>query len=203
MLPAQRSLRHARRPGGFTLLELMVVVAIIGVLVGILLPALARARAKTRESSARNAMQAVCIGLEKYREDWGSYPPDNTKANPPVAVSGDAAGTEVLGWCLCMRHKWGDMHYGPYLDNLGSGRVRDEDGDECLELVSPLNGYYRYALLVDREDSKKRRYLVVDAGLDGLWGGTIDAEVGFVPDGSKNKDGAAADQDNIYSSSIK
>jgi hypothetical protein len=43
----------------------------------------------------------------------------------------------------------------------------------------------------------------VDSGLDGLWGGTIDNQTGFVSDGSKNSDGAPADQDNIYSDTVQ
>jgi len=195
------------RAKGFSMIELMVVVAIIGILVGLLLPVLGMIRKRARENAAKNAMQAVCMGLEKYRDDFGSYPWDDRAGNPAVSVSGDEAGSIVLGESLCKRHTWGEMHYGPYLDNLGGGKLRVSGVGTLMMLVSPLGGHYRYACLNDPDDPNatnsnkpKIRYLIVDAGLDADFGGTIDPASGFVPDGSLNGDGVPADKDNIYSS---
>ena len=190
MLPVRLPYR-ARGREGFTMLELIVVVAIIGILVGLLLPVLGLIRKRSRQSAAKNAMNAIAMALDKYREDFGAYPPDDE-------FSGDEAGSEALAKALCTRHVWGEMHYGPYLENTGA-RLKDLGGGGKA-LVSPLGGYYEYLQLVDSEDKKKRRCLVADAGLDGVFGGAMDPEAGFVPDGSVNSEGDPADADNIYSS---
>jgi prepilin-type N-terminal cleavage/methylation domain-containing protein len=191
--------RAATRPG-FTMIELLMVVAIIGILAGLLLPALARARQSTRVASAKNAMQAIAMSLEKYREDFRVYPPDDEFGN------GDEASSLVLGKYLCSRHTWGEMHYGPYLENV-EGRLRDVGAGTTRALVSPLGGFYQYKELEDPEEpadsgkKRKTRYTVVDAGPDKKWGGTIDVVAGFIVDGTdQNNDGTSDDKDNIYSS---
>lgn len=57
------------RRDAFTLIELLTVVAIIGLLVGILVPALSRAREQARNTSTRAAMKAMGDGLELFRND--------------------------------------------------------------------------------------------------------------------------------------
>ena len=57
--------------GGFTLLELLVVVAIIGVLAGLLLPALSRAREAARSVQCLGQMRQIAMALRLYADDHG------------------------------------------------------------------------------------------------------------------------------------
>ena len=64
--------RHA---SGFTLLELQIVIAIIGILAAILLPALARSREATRRSSCLVNLHMIGLALRIYAdENNGAYP---------------------------------------------------------------------------------------------------------------------------------
>ena len=60
------------RAGGFTLVELLVVIAIIGALVGLLLPAVQAAREAARRSSCGNkcSAPAICWPAMAARNLW-------------------------------------------------------------------------------------------------------------------------------------
>ncbi len=62
---------------GFTIIELLVVVAVIGVLTALLLPALAAAREKARASSCLSNLHQIGIAVQLYAQDADEKtPPD-------------------------------------------------------------------------------------------------------------------------------
>ncbi len=64
--------RHLR---GFTLIELMVVVAIIALLIALLLPAVQAAREAARRAQCSNNMKQLGLALHNYQMTWGGMPP--------------------------------------------------------------------------------------------------------------------------------
>jgi len=62
---------------GFTLIELMVVVAIIAVLAGLTLGTLGYVNRKGAESRARSEVAALAAAIDNYKLEFGSYPPTN------------------------------------------------------------------------------------------------------------------------------
>lgn len=64
------SLRDAR---GFSLVELMVVVAIIGILAAIAVPNFQRFTQKSKQSEAKSALSAVYSAMRAFQTEWGSY----------------------------------------------------------------------------------------------------------------------------------
>ena len=64
-----------RRPAGFTLIELIVVVAIVGALIALLLPAIQVAREAARRVQCLNNLRQQALGLWNYQEAQGAMPP--------------------------------------------------------------------------------------------------------------------------------
>jgi prepilin-type N-terminal cleavage/methylation domain-containing protein len=61
----------------FTLVELLVVVAIIGILIAMLLPAVQSARESARRSACMNNIRQIALAITVYEQDKGVYPPSH------------------------------------------------------------------------------------------------------------------------------
>jgi prepilin-type N-terminal cleavage/methylation domain-containing protein/prepilin-type processing-associated H-X9-DG protein len=67
--------RSLSRCWGFTLVELLVVISIIAILAALLLPALAGAKFQGRNTTCKNNLRQMEIGLQMYINNHGVYPP--------------------------------------------------------------------------------------------------------------------------------
>ncbi len=67
-----------REERGFTLVELMIVVAIIGILAGVLIPNLLRPTSTTKEAAAVGALRNINTSLIQYQGTYQGYPQGGT-----------------------------------------------------------------------------------------------------------------------------
>jgi type II secretion system protein G len=77
--------REAER--GFTLIELMIVVAIIAILAGILIPNFVNARAQAQTAACESNLRAIATALELYYADNQVYPTASGAAVQPTLLT--------------------------------------------------------------------------------------------------------------------
>ncbi len=78
-----------RAPRAFTLIELLVVISVIALLAALTFPALRAAKLSMLRARAKSEMTQIETAIERYKDKFGHYPPDNRiSANPdPYALN--------------------------------------------------------------------------------------------------------------------
>ena len=89
-----RRLRNNER--GFTLIELMVVLVIIGVLAGLIGPKIMGSPEKARQTKAKVQIQSIETALKLYQLDNGSYP--TTEQGLEALIEPPSSGELARNW---------------------------------------------------------------------------------------------------------
>ena len=112
------------RRSAFTLVEILVVIAIIGILAAILFPVFARARESARQTNCASNLQQIGLAVQQYYQDTKRYPdslvdllPDGAEyvdpsaaTQPPTITRGTGylkGGADVL---KCLNDDVDDLH---------------------------------------------------------------------------------------------
>jgi general secretion pathway protein G len=85
-------LRRRRDDGGFTLLEMLVVLAIMGLLAAIIAPQVLKYLGTSRSQTAKVQIQNVDAALQLFRLDVGRFPTQDEGLNALVAAPPTAPG---------------------------------------------------------------------------------------------------------------
>jgi general secretion pathway protein G len=94
---------HFRRSAGFTLVEIMVVVVILGVLAVLIVPRVVGRTEEARAAAAKHDIAAIMQSLKLFRLDNGRYP--TNEQGLQALVSKPQSGPSPANW-------------RPYLDKL-------------------------------------------------------------------------------------
>ena len=120
------------RQSGFTLIELMVVVVIIGILAGLIVPRIMGSDDKAREAKAKMQIESLETALKMYKLDNGDYP--TTEQGLKALVEPPAAGNLPKNW-----------RKGGYLEK---GKIpKDPWGNEFIYIAPGSHGDFDLSAL--------------------------------------------------------
>lgn len=79
---------NLKSPRGFTLVELMIIVGILGILAAIVMPEFQGHTQQAKEAAAKDNLRILRTAIERYAVDNGIAPgyPSNDSTNPAMAV---------------------------------------------------------------------------------------------------------------------
>ncbi len=81
---------------GFTLIELMVVIVIIGILAGLIVPRIMSRPEQAKKVKARMQVESIATALKLYKLDNGAYP--TTEQGLQALVQMPSSGTSAKNW---------------------------------------------------------------------------------------------------------
>lgn len=125
-------MKQKRRESGFTLLELMIVAAILVSLAGSAVLAMSGSEENAREQIARSEMSELRKALLQFRQDTGHFP-------APASPADFSALYEIkaeAAWNIDTARGW----RGPYLSRSGEGYVDIANGLNPDGSGSPVTG---------------------------------------------------------------
>ena len=152
MRKTSRSMRRGSI-GGFTLVELLVVITIIGILIALLLPAVQAAREAARRMQCSNNLKQMSLAMLNYECTYRVLP-----AGLVYRLNGGCVGTECrgVGWPVTILPfmELGSLEelYRPYY-SAAMGWVAFRDNSGCSETAVPAYicpSEYRYVTELTR-----------------------------------------------------
>jgi prepilin-type N-terminal cleavage/methylation domain-containing protein/prepilin-type processing-associated H-X9-DG protein len=138
----------------FTLVELLIVLAVIGILTGVLLPAIQAARESSRRAQCQNSLKQIGLALHHFECARGHFPPGSVSGPFPAAGVTDKSRH---GWVVYLlpfleeqalydQYRW-DRDAGGGSDSAGARTVQmkllqcpSAEPDRTLDWQNPQTG---------------------------------------------------------------
>ena len=95
----QNRILRQNRTAGFTLVEMLVVIAIIAILASILIPVIARSKTKAKVATARVQMAEIDLAIKSYKSDYERYPCQLGKRSIRSGMSLSGMGLKRITMC--------------------------------------------------------------------------------------------------------
>lgn len=133
MLAAHRTSR-VRPPRGFTLVELMIVIVIIGVLVAMIMPAIAGAFRNARDAQVISEISNLSAAIASFKVSYGIEPPSRIELYETAAGWTGTSAITVNSRAL-IRRMWPQFDFTLARDINGDGDTNDTvrmNAGECL-----------------------------------------------------------------------
>ncbi len=90
----------SKRRSGFTIVELLTVMAVIAILIALLAPALTLVRDAAKEVQQKAQFHSIDVGIGLYNGVEGSYPPSSENALAPPPVPPMTSDLYYWGWWI-------------------------------------------------------------------------------------------------------
>src|ERR1700743_3362452 len=116
-------LRQRRRVTAFSLIELIIVIAIIGVLAGLLFPIIGKVNEHKQIALAQAELNEVKSSIDEYKTKLGYYPPDNTNNVVTNQLYFELMGTTNNGTGGNPPNIWGTLDGSALIDNTGGENI--------------------------------------------------------------------------------
>ncbi len=88
---------NRKRRRGFSLIELLIVIAIILIIITIAMPKLTNAKKFAQETAALRAIQTIHTAEVQYNSQYGRYAVSLTELGPPASGAASAASADLIG----------------------------------------------------------------------------------------------------------
>jgi len=123
---------------GFTLVEVLVVIAIVGILLAVLLPAVQAARESARRAGCENNLRQIGLAFQNHASRMGAFPSGGWDfSTPPTYLSGKPATgiQQDAGWAFQIL---------PFLEggNTWSGSTGGTDQQLSIAAVGAMHDVY-------------------------------------------------------------
>ena len=127
----------ARSKSGFTLVEILIVVVILGILAAIVIPQFSEASTQARTSSVQSNLQMIRSQIELYKIQHKDQIPGSDSA---TFIANLTSQTDIDGGTV----EAGETAYGPYMQKWPTNALNDSDALEVSAAAATATEGWHY-----------------------------------------------------------